>query len=47
MGGQTAIGSSAIPEVIRFWFEELEPKDWFRKDGELDATIRSAVRFAL
>lgn len=30
-------------EVIRFWFEELEPRDWFKKDDELDQHI--AKRF--
>ncbi|WP_111412542.1 DUF924 family protein [Billgrantia lactosivorans] len=30
--------------VIAFWFEELEPAQWFRKDTELDGTIRE--RFA-
>jgi uncharacterized protein (DUF924 family) len=29
-----------IDEVIRFWFDELDPKDWFRKDEALDATIK-------
>lgn len=26
-------------EVIRFWFEELEPADWWKKNPELDAHI--------
>ena len=26
--------------VLRFWFEELSSKDWFRKSDELDRTIR-------
>ncbi|MGR4069018.1 DUF924 family protein [Billgrantia sp. C5P2] len=26
--------------VIAFWFEELEPAQWFRKDIELDGMIR-------
>ncbi|MEX1032899.1 MAG: DUF924 family protein [Cellvibrionaceae bacterium] len=30
-------------EVIRFWFEELEPKDWWEKDAQLDEHI--AKRF--
>ncbi|MCE8015862.1 DUF924 domain-containing protein [Halomonas sp. MCCC 1A17488] len=30
--------------VIAFWFEELEPAQWFRKDAGLDGTIRD--RFA-
>jgi uncharacterized protein (DUF924 family) len=28
-------------EVIRFWFEELDPKLWFERDLEVDAMIRS------
>ena len=27
-------------EVISFWFEELQPSDWFAKSDELDATIK-------
>lgn len=34
----------AVDEVIGFWFGELEPAQWFRKDPALDAEI--AVRFA-
>lgn len=30
-------------EVIRFWFEELKPADWWKKDPELDEHI--AKRF--
>ncbi|QOR38254.1 DUF924 domain-containing protein [Billgrantia diversa] len=26
--------------VIAFWFEELEPAQWFRKDEELDGKVR-------
>ncbi len=26
-------------EVLHFWFDELEPTDWFAKDDNLDATI--------
>jgi uncharacterized protein (DUF924 family) len=26
--------------VLRFWFEELTPQDWWRKDAALDARIR-------
>jgi uncharacterized protein (DUF924 family) len=26
-------------EILRFWFEELSPKDWFSKDEALDAEI--------
>ena len=35
------MGSAGIDEIIRFWFEELLPKDWFRKDEAVDGTIAS------
>jgi uncharacterized protein (DUF924 family) len=27
-------------EIIKFWFVELKPQDWFKKDDRLDTTIR-------
>jgi uncharacterized protein (DUF924 family) len=27
-------------QVLRYWFEELQPDAWFRKDEGVDATIR-------
>ena len=36
--------SSWSNEVLRFWFEELEPRRWFERDASVDATIRE--RFA-
>ena len=30
----------AIPNVIRFWFEETEPKQWFLKDEAFDQLIK-------
>lgn len=27
-------------QVVRYWFEELQPDAWFRKDERVDATIR-------
>ena len=30
--------------ILEFWFEELAPRDWFRKSDQLDNTIRR--RFA-
>ena len=27
-------------EVLRFWFEEIEPKQRFKKDSKFDALIR-------
>jgi len=35
------MGSAGIDEIVRFWFEELLPKDWFRKDEAVDGTIAS------
>ncbi len=32
-----------IADILHFWFEELDPKDWWRKDASLDATV--AARF--
>jgi uncharacterized protein (DUF924 family) len=29
-----------IEEVLRFWFEELQPSQWFTKDEALDVKIR-------
>ncbi len=31
-------------EVLEFWFDEIEPKQWWRKDPEFDAMVR--LRFA-
>jgi len=33
-----------IANILHFWFEDLDPKDWWRKDDALDARI--AARFA-
>lgn len=33
-----------MDDVLRFWFEELKPKNWFRRDTVVDAAIR--VRFS-
>ncbi len=27
-------------EIIKFWFIELKPQDWFKKDPELDSIIK-------
>lgn len=27
-------------DVLHFWFEETDPKDWFKNDGQLDEKIR-------
>ncbi|GFZ79824.1 membrane protein [Pseudohongiella nitratireducens] len=28
-------------QVLKFWFKELEAKDWFRKDDRLDSLIKT------
>jgi uncharacterized protein (DUF924 family) len=28
-------------QVLHFWFDELEPRSWFRKDERVDALIRT------
>jgi uncharacterized protein (DUF924 family) len=33
------MNAGVIDEIVRFWFEELSPKDWYRKDQALDAEI--------
>lgn len=33
-----------IADVVRFWFDELTPKDWFSGEGRVDELIRA--RFA-
>ena len=33
-----------VAEVVRFWFEECQPRQWFEKDPAFDAEIRR--RFA-
>ena len=35
------MSSASIDEILSFWFEELSPKDWYRKDEALDGTIAS------
>jgi uncharacterized protein (DUF924 family) len=37
--------SDWVEQVIRYWFEELKPADWFRKNTLVDDTIRA--RFAI
>ncbi|UTF61641.1 DUF924 family protein [Gilvimarinus sp. DA14] len=35
---------SDLEEVLKFWFVELKPQDWFKKSDRLDRTI--SARFA-
>src|SRR5262249_24406750 len=29
-----------VGDVLKFWFEETDPDQWFKKDPTLDASIR-------
>ena len=44
-GADAAVAAPAAPvdaeAVLRFWFVELAPRDWWRKDPELDQRIAS------
>ena len=33
------MSARAVQDILRFWFEELTPEDWYRKDQALDADI--------
>jgi uncharacterized protein (DUF924 family) len=33
------LSTAGIDDILRFWFDELDPKDWWRKDDALDAKI--------
>ncbi len=37
------MSANIIDEIIAFWFETLEPEDWYRKNPAIDAKI--AARF--
>jgi len=30
-----------VGEVLKFWFEETQPEQWFKKDAAFDAAVRS------
>lgn len=30
-----------IPKILSFWFEEISPKSWFKKDPDFDARCQS------
>ena len=32
-------------DILQFWFDELEPSDWFKKDEKLDGVIRERFLF--
>jgi len=35
----TSLPMYSYEKVLRFWFQELTPSDWFKKDNVLDMTI--------
>ena len=35
------MSAQAVDEIVKFWFEELTPEDWYRKDPSIDAQIRT------
>ena len=35
------MSSASVSEVTRFWFEELEPAQWWKKDAALDRDIEA------
>jgi uncharacterized protein (DUF924 family) len=37
----TSTTPAMIDEILRFWFETLKPKDWYRKNPSIDAEIRT------
>lgn len=37
----TTSGSSSSAEVLKFWFEDLSPQQWFMQSDQVDTTIRS------
>lgn len=37
-------GAEAAEAILKFWFEETKPFQWFRRDPEFDASVRA--RFA-
>lgn len=36
----TTLSDAWIGDVLDFWFRELGPEDWYKKDDAIDATIR-------
>ena len=33
-----------IKSVLKFWFDECQPKDWFKKNEDFDNTIRARFK---
>ena len=34
------MSAEIIDDILHFWFAELSPKNWFRRDADVDATIK-------
>jgi uncharacterized protein (DUF924 family) len=34
------MNAHAVDEIVKFWFEELSPDDWYKADARRDAEIR-------
>ena len=48
VGGHMVANMTATPEdVLSFWLDETEPKDWYAVDEALDATIRERFEATL
>ncbi len=39
MNSRSYVQPTWVGDVLHFWFEELTPGQWFRKDAEVDRTI--------
>jgi len=37
----TIIGSSSADQVLKFWFDDLSPQQWFMQSDQVDTTIRN------
>lgn len=37
----TIIGSSSADQVLKFWFDDLSPQQWFIQSDQVDTTIRN------
>jgi uncharacterized protein (DUF924 family) len=34
------MNAHAVDDIVRFWFEELTPEDWYKADAKRDAEVR-------
>jgi uncharacterized protein (DUF924 family) len=34
------MNAHAVDEIVKFWFEELTPEDWYKADARRDAEVR-------